>query len=343
MSLSPSSFDGVYIDFMGYIPLLTHFFAPERLNNRFSFLLEPNTYCKAYASDVTQFNDGSENVEPKQKALLIHNLGLLKRLSDHNVNQQHFWHNLCNQEDCQTHLIQMSDSNVYVYLPFTLKPTLNITLDPARLRTSKPIKYCDISTEVRVFPQGAAVVHVRLYIKSPLLVEDLVNLQNALLKEPIFNMSQAKATELGLKSGQGISLQQLFFSIGQCIWKTLYLGKPDTIDKTTLITKHRILNPMGDAILTDADITALMGPSKNPRVGEIEDMKQGKVEKVLEPGTVLAFYHGATLLYASKTESNVSCFRNNYSNVVEFGLMHGFFLTAIEDAMDKDVIKKGDF
>ena len=329
MSISGSlELDGVYMDFLGFVPTMTHLFSQKKLNRRFNFLLDPGDYCYRYEY-------GSE-------ALILHNIGQLRRLTDYEMREHHFWNNLYNK-DATIHLEQMKVANLYPYAPYIVKPNFNISLNLEMINAREKIKYSDLTTEIRLFPQGTTVAHIKAYFKISLNIEEIVNLQNALTKRPIFNLTKSTATKLGMETGKGYSMQQLFYAISKCIWKTLYLGDAETIDKTTQVVTHRIINPLGEIELTDVDVAAIMSLSKKPENGKVKDSKDYRVKPVLVPGTIMAFGNGATLLYAPKTESKaVTCFRNNYSNVVEFSLLQDFILSAFSSALDMNTLDKRD-
>jgi len=329
MAISSSlNLDGVYMDFLGFIPTMTHLFSEKKLNRRFAFLLDPSDYCSEYASG--------------REVLIIHNVGQLRSLTDYEMREHHFWNNLFNK-DAFLHFEAMEESRIFPYAPYIIKPNFNISLNLGMIHTRKKIEYSHLATEIRLFPQGATVVHIKVYFKTPLNVEDIVNLQFSLTKQRSFNLTKPTATKLGLKIRRGYSMLQLFSAIGKCISKSLYLGDAETIDKATQIVTHRIINPLGELDLTDFDVAAIMSLSKKPKTGQVTDSRENRVETVLETGTILAFGNGATLLYAPKIESKaVTCFRNNYSNVVEFALLQDFFLSAINGALNGNVLESRD-
>lgn len=332
MSISSGlKLDGVYMDFMGFIPTMTHMFNRKKLNRRFTFLLDPSDYCSTY-----------ERAPSKNYywwSLFIHNIGLLRRLTFFEAQRHHFWWNLFDKQSSYRHFEQMRHARLYPYAPYIIKPSFGISLNLGMINTRERIKYSHVATEVRLFPQGTTVAHIKVYIKASLGVEETVDLQNALMKDRIFNLTNSTALRLGLKLGTGHDMQHIFSAIGKSILKTIYIGDLETIDKTTPIMRHRIISPIADFDLTDPDVAAIIVLSKKPRFGEIEDCKKNRVKPVLEPGTIMAFGYGATLLYAPKTDPKVlNCFRNNYSNVVELSLLQDFFLNAIISALNQNTL-----
>ena len=322
------------MDFLGFIPTMTHLFSEKKLNRRFTFLLDPGDYCFEY-----RYSN-----KLREKALLIHNIGQPRSLTGYEIREHHFWNNLFNK-DAYIHFEHMKDASLYAYAPYIVKPNFSISFNLAKINARGKIKHSPLTTKIRLFPQGVTVAHIKVYFKTSLNIEEIVDIQNALTKRPIFNLTKSTATKLGLKIGKGYSMQQLFYAIGKCIWKTLYLGDPGTIDKTTRILTHRIINPFGKIALTDVDVAAIMSLSKKPKNGQIKDSKKYRVkeEEVNVPDTIIAFGNGATLLYAPNTDSKgVTCFRNNYSNVAEFSVLQDFFLSAINSALDKDTLDSMD-
>lgn len=311
-------FDGVFLDFLGFIPTMTHLFYPKNINQRFRFLLDPANYINQYIQN---------------KTYIVHHIGYLRSLSWYEAQEHHFWYNLYNK-DIYNHLEKMSIACLYPYAPYIINSNLKILFNFQGISTRQKIKYSHVTNEIRLFPQGTTVAHIKVYLKSSFNVEEIVDIENALKKDPIFKLTKSGATKLGLSYNKGYTLQQILDILRKYIWKTLYPDQVGTIDKTTEIAQHRIINPLGKTELTDIDTAALMCVSKEPKPGQITDCKNNRIkkEKLLVPNTIIAFGSGATLLYAPNTEKRtIACFRNNYSNVVEFCLLQDFILSAFKE------------
>lgn len=322
--------DGVYIDFMSLIPTMTHLFSRAKLNSRFEWYLTPDKFFDKYHDCVTL------GARSSWSPMVIHNLGQLRSLTEYEIRNNHFWSNLVSRSIDQ-HLAQMKANGAFPHLPFIINPNLKISVNKAIL-DKYSVKYFHLTTEIRLFPQSVAVIHIRVYLKASLTVSTLVDLQREFKDQKIFNLSRSTAKKLGLETCRNYDLQCLFASIADCIRKTLYMNMDEleTVDKSPPLM-HRVVNPLGSFNLTDADTVALLSFSKNPKENEVKDFIKSKLEKKKDPSDVIAFYYGATLLYTPKNnQRETDCLRTNYTNVVELTLLQDFFLKAIINILDRE-------
>jgi hypothetical protein len=230
----------------------------------------------------------------------------------------------------------MKVNGFYPYIFYSVKPDLSIFTDSSLIGKIASINYMRASTEIRLFPHGVATIHLRVYIKTPLAVQETVALERAFLNQEIFHLNEKGAEKLGLQKEKNYTLQTLFEAIANRLWKALYIGEREPIDNRSLDYHTIIFMKASEGTeLSDDEIAQIMTHSnKEPKFKEIEDYKKQRLQtdELLEIKDVIAFGHGATLLFMSKGDPATSgCFRTNYSNVVEFSLIQNFLLTTFVD------------
>jgi hypothetical protein len=324
--------DGVYIDYMSLTTTMTHLFSRAKLNRRFEWYLSPNNFFNTYHDCVTL------SARTSWSPMVIHNLGQLRSLTNYEIRNNHFWSNLVNK-DIDQYLLQMQANGAFPYLPFIINPNLKISVNKAIL-DKYHIEYFHLTTEIHLFPQSVAVIHIRVYLKAPLTISTLVDVQREFSNQRIFYLSQSTAKKMSLETSRSYDLQYIFSSIARCIRKTLYIDEPETIDKSTPQVMHRVVNPLGSFNLTDAGTVAVLSLSKNPKENEVKDIIESKLNKKKDPSDVIAFSHGATLLYTPKNnQREIDCLRNNYTHAVELVLLQSFFLSAIIDRLDREATR----
>lgn len=330
MTEEEAKFDAVYIDFLGFIPIMTHFFNQKRLNDRFDYFLNPSEFCKKYATAFL-------NKYPREKVgmgrMFIHHASQLRTL-DEKETREHFWA-YSFSKDIESYLRRMEAAGLYPYIPYIVQPNFGIYINRQVTNQIKGLEHLclRLSTEIRMFPQGVAVAHIKVYIKTPLSVKELAKLQKAFLNADIFNLSlSGSKKKLDLEANKSYSMQKVFEAIGGCIWKTLYINDVDDIDKTTAINcDNRVvfLSGISGVELSDVDVATIMSLSEEPKKKEIDAGKEQRIQG-LDPCDVLAFGGRVALFWTPKSDLKKSrFFRMNYSNVIEFSLLQHFWLSVI--------------
>jgi hypothetical protein len=331
MSSIGTNFGSAFIDFLGFIPTMTHFFNHEKLNERFTCLLKPNDFCEKYERDL--------NIEdPYGKAqMFFHYMGQPRTLTKRETVKS-FWANLFGN-DIIAHLRRVKSKDIFPYMPYVIEPNFGISVNPAVF--GRGIESWGLSTEIRLFPQGMAIAHIKISMEfwKRIFVTEFNKLQNSLQKEKVFDLSLPGAKKLGLEVDKSHTMQELFEAISKRLQKTLYCNIENThvIDKTP-IQRHRIVivdvrdfreySPFA-VKPSDEDVAAIMLLTENPRYKEIRDIREQRVEG-LEKGDILAFYRDVTFFCSPETGLMITSeFRENYSNVIEFSLFQNFWLSMV--------------
>lgn len=267
----------------------------------------------------------------------------MKTLTKEETHFEHFWKSLFGLDE-DLHLENMAKQGFYPFMPFIINPDVGIQVSSVLTGKVPGLKYSDFSLEIRLFPHGAFVVHVRAYLKGLFSVKELIDAQRAFLKQPVFDLTQTGASKLGLAVGRSSSLEEIFVATAKRLWGTFYAGDIDDIDRATRIVTHRIVCPhaVPEAKLNDFEAAAILSVNENPSSLEVENIAKQRTEfHPKEPEKdIIVFGQGATLLWAPTNSLRTNeCFRNNYSNVVESVLLRCFFLSMINSRLESEAEK----
>jgi hypothetical protein len=331
MASNDKKFDGVYIDILGFMPTLTHLFYHGRLNRRFSFLQSPDVFCKKYREDF----DASRSTV-KQKEPFIHNFGSIRTLSLFET-KTHYWRNIF-ANDLPAYLSCKAIEGLFPYAPYWIKPNMKIGVacqDPQKAAYANRMR---LSVDIALYPQGFAVAHLKVYVKGPLSVAELQTLQKMLTDENVFCMNPVSAKKLNMKTKTTCGQDEVFKAIRDRFFETMYLGGFDMIDQYPM-RFHRVVFPIchGTATIDDDEVARIILLSENPHQGEVKRIKNQRSEG-LDPGDILAFGQGATLLWTPKSDPRKYWyFRYNYTRAVEFSLAQNFWLYLIRNRVNSAI------
>jgi hypothetical protein len=338
MAQDTKGIDRVYLDFLGFIPMMTHFFCPETLNDRFRFLLKPDEYCKKYEYDFAG-NDHIENLR-----MFVHYLCQMRTLTG-NETREHFWTNLFSGS-LRSHLNRMTDAGLYPYTPYILRPNFKLSINKKTAYQIRGIKHrvlarSRLSTQIHMFPHGVGAARIRASFNTPLSVKELVRLLRSFLEDEVFDVGELRAKKLDLNRNKNLTMQEVFEALDKCLWKTFYVQGVDDVDKrmppkceSTMI----FLNTLKGIELSDEDVGAITSLSENPFPEQIQKGKDQRIKGQKEAEDVLAFGgHSIALFWTLNTDiTKLRFFRANYSNVIEFSLLQHFWFSMINKRLIKE-------
>jgi hypothetical protein len=319
--------DTMFIDFFCPIPNLTHFLAPEKLQDYFGFFQNPELYHKEYLNQA---------IEGKPSRYFIHRMGSLRPIVSRKLRYS-FWRNLFGGTSLNDYINSYLEGDGYFgYLPFIIPSSWKIYVEPSSLTDTKKNKLASqilnqakVTLTTRLFPMGATSIHLMIFFHTePADVEEFVNIQKMLLRYPIFRVARKSAIDSHL-----FTLEEIFKEVQNNVYDSLYKESPQGRYEKKPGGIHRVIYPhfVQANMLTDVEVkqaaASLIGLKTLKTSYEVDRFVRQSA-RGLESGDLLIFHPMATILHAPNTNPDREgyCFWNNYLNVVELATLQNFIL-----------------
>lgn len=313
----------LYIDFMRFVPNLTHFIDPKKLKNQFGFFNDPLLFGSEYLTQVKEEH-------PPRK--FIHQLGALRPLSPIRWKYS-FWRNLFGGTSLVNY-VKHYLGEYFGYLPYFIKSSWKINIEPnsqTDTRITQILSRAKITLTARLFPMGATAMHIMVFFTSEeAKVEHFIEIQKMLLKYRLYRVRKGRSAGSKL-----LTLEEIFDEVQNLIYHSMFNPPPRGILEAKPGEIHRVMYiHLLQAGATDDDIQMAAASliSLNPvetrqkRVALLKNRLWD--EKFMHPDDLIIFHPKATLIYTPKLNPHRKgfCLWNNYINVVEMATMQNFVL-----------------